>query len=319
MNRKGLLSSVMKTDIFNHLSALSEPLRVRLLHALSAHELGVGELSRVLQTPQSTVSRHLKQLLERGWVEKRAVGPASFLRLADPLPREAAQLWAVVAEDLVSTAAYAEDLFRVESVLAQREQDSRAFFGRHAGQWDALRHELYGSGYLTPTLAALLPPGLEVADLGCGTGELLISLAPSVARIVGVDQEAAMLKVAAQRCNGQPNVELVHSSLESLPLPDRSLDVALCMLVLHHVEDLAATLAEVSRVLRPGGRLVVLDMIEHDRREYRRTMGHRHLGFSETTLSDLGRSARLTILGWHRLPPDPEAQGPALFLATFRT
>ncbi len=307
----------MKSDIFTHLCALSEPLRARLLHALAAHELGVGELSRALQTPQSTVSRHLKRLLERGWVEKRAVGPASFFRLADPLPSEAAGLWAVVSRDLALDEAYTEDLRRVESVLAQRELDSRAFFGRHAGKWDVLRNELYGTGYLAPTLTALLPPGQEVADLGCGTGELLAALAPSVARVVGVDQEAAMLEVAAQRCQGLNNVELVQSGLEALPLPSRSLDAALCMLVLHHVEDLEASFAEVGRVLRPGGRLVVLDMIEHDRREYRRTMGHRHLGFSEQGLAALAGPAGLTLRAWHRLPPDPEAQGPGLFLAAF--
>jgi len=305
-------------DLFAHLAALSEPLRVRLLHVLAKHELGVGELSRALQTPQSTVSRHLKQLLERGWVEKRTVGPASFFRITDPLPADAAGLWTVVQGSLDAAEPYGEDLLRVESVLAQRELDSRAFFGRHAASWDALRNELFGTSTFVPTLAALLPSGLTVADLGCGTGELLQALAPAVERVIGVDQEAAMLAVARQRCADQPNVELVHSGLEDLPLPDDSVDAALCMLVLHHVDDIEASLRQVARTLRPGGRLVVLDMVEHDRREYRRTMGHRHLGFGRDALAAMVEATGLVEQSWHRLPPDPEAQGPGLFLAVYR-
>jgi len=307
----------MESDLFAHLSALSEPLRVRLLHVLSKHELGVGELSRTLQTPQSTISRHLKQLLQRGWVDKRTAGPASFFRMAAPLPVEAAGLWAVVAESLGAPEPYGEDLLRVESVLAQRELDSRAFFGRHAASWDALRSELFGSGYLAATLTALLPPGLTVADLGCGTGEVVMALAPSVAQVIGVDQEAAMLEVAHQRTAGMGNVELVQSGLEDLPLADGSVDAALCMLVLHHVDDLPASFAQIARSLRPGGRLVVLDMVEHDRREYRRTMGHRHLGFDRSELAALAAGAGLAEQSWHRLPPDPAVQGPSLFLAVY--
>ncbi len=305
-------------DLFAHLCALSEPLRVRLLHVLAKHELGVGELSRALQTPQSTVSRHLKQLLQRGWVEKRSVGPASFFRMAESLEAEAAGLWAVVLGCLDAQEPWGEDLLRVESVLAQRELDSRAFFGRHAGSWDALRSEMFGSAYLAPTLTALLPPGLTVADLGCGTGEVVLALAPSVERVIGVDQEAAMLAVARQRTAELSNVELVQSGLEDLALPDASVDAALCMLVLHHVDDLEASFAQIARSLRPGGSLVVLDMVEHERREYRRTMGHRHLGFERSGLARLAEAAGLAERSWHRLAPDPEAQGPGLFLAVYR-
>ncbi|MCB9760684.1 MAG: metalloregulator ArsR/SmtB family transcription factor [Alphaproteobacteria bacterium] len=306
----------MTPDLFKRLSALSEPTRVRLLQLLAREELGVGELSRILQTPQSTISRHLKQLQTEGWLERRAEGTASFFRVAEPLPEASAALWAVVAAELAEEGLYAEDLHRLEGVLAQRELDSRAFFGRHAEHWSQRRQELFGDAYLLPTLLALLPPGLTIADLGCGTGEVLVALAPVAGRVIGVDREARMLEVAAGRAQGLCNVELREGGLEALPLDDGAVDLALCMLVLHHVEDPGAVLAEAARALAPGGRLVVLDMVEHTRREYRRTMGHRHLGFAEETLKRLATRAGLQVQTWRRLPADPEAQGPGLFVAT---
>lgn len=126
-----------------------------------------------------------------------------------------------------------------------------------------------------------------------------------------------MLAVARQHCTELPNVELIESSLERLPLAEASVDAALCMLVLHHVDKLQPCFDQIARTLRPGGRLVVLDMVEHDRREYHRTMGHRHLGFSQQGLAALATEAGLTEQSWQRLPPDPEAQGPGLFLAVY--
>ena len=310
----------MKPELLRHLNALSDPTRMRLLHLLAREELVVGELTRVMQAPQSTVSRHLKQLQNEGWLEKRAEGTASFLRLAEPLPPGAARLWAVVEADLGESGLYAEDLRRLESVLAQRALDSRAFFGRHADRWAQLRQELFGEKTLLPALLSLLPSGLVVADLGCGTGEAIEALAPYVHRAVGVDREAAMLGAArkrlAKREHGAPdNIALLEGGLEALPLEDQALDAALCSLVLHHVEDLPAAFVEIARCLKPGGRLIVLDMAEHKRLEYRRIMGHQHLGFSRDTLAALAEGADLTLRSWRRLPADPAAQGPGLFVA----
>ncbi len=302
-------------ELSQRLSTLSEPTRLRLLYVLAREELSVGELSRALQLPQSTVSRHLKQLLDGGWLEKRSAGTASFFLLAQPLPDEAAALWSVVAAELDASGAYAEDSLRVESVLARRELEGRAFFGRHAGRWAQLRRELFGEDTALPVLLSLLPPELVVADLGCGTGELVAALAPYARRVIGVDREAAMLEVARRRCAGLENAVLLEGGLGALPIPDEALDAALCTLVLHHVEDLVAAFADIARTLRPGGRLVVLDMVQHTRRAYRRSMGHRHLGFSEETLEALARGAGLILESYRRLPPDPQALGPGLFVA----
>jgi len=162
------------TPICERLTALAEPTRVRLLRALELEELGVGELARVLQLPQSTVSRHLKVLLDGGWVQRRSVGPANLLRV-DDLDPEARQLWTLVRD---GAGDLSEDAARVEAVVAQRQVDAREFFGRHAERWDALRRELFGDAYLVPTLLSLLPAGWAVADLGCGTGETVPARGP---------------------------------------------------------------------------------------------------------------------------------------------
>ena len=304
----------MNGSVYDRLSCLAEPLRVRILRLLEREELAVGELSRVLQSPQPTVSRHLKQLDEGGWVQRRRAGTAAYFRLAEL--GEAAHLWAVVRDaiDDEEPTAYADDLRRLDRVLASRAGDSEALFRRLGGQWDAVRHDLFGEAFVLPALLSMLPPGLVVADLGCGTGGTLPLLAPVAARVIGIDREEAMLEVAAARAEGLANVELRRGQLDALPLPDAAIDVALCQLVLHHVAELAPVFAELRRVLRPGGRAVLLDMVEHDREDYRATMGHRHLGFSRSTLCALARGAGLSLGSYRELPVDPAALGPGLFV-----
>lgn len=311
----------MTSPVFDRLTALSEPIRVRLLRVLAREELAVGELARVLQTSQPTVSRHLKQLDEGGWVLRRKAGTASYFRLAyQELDPEARMLWELVysqveleAQDPASQ--YAEDLRRLEGVLGARTADSEELFRRLGGRWDGVRKELFGEGYVLPALLALLPPGQVIADLGCGTGAMLPLLAPVAARVYGIDREAAMLEVAEDRVRDLPNVTLRRGLLDALPLEPGSVDLALCELVLHHVRDLPPVCSEVARVLAPGGRWVILDMVEHDREEYRDTMGHQHLGFTEADTGALAAAAGLSLRGWRVLPADPAAQGPALFLA----
>jgi SAM-dependent methyltransferase len=311
----------MTSSVFDRLTALSEPIRVRLLRVLAREELAVGELARVLQTSQPTVSRHLKQLDEGGWVLRRKAGTASYFRLAyHELDPEARMLWELVYAQIEFEATdpasqYAEDLRRLEGVVAARASDSEELFRRLGGRWDGVRKELFGEGYVLPALLALLPPGQVIADLGCGTGAMLPLLAPVAGRVYGIDREAAMLEVAEERARDLPNVTLRRGLLDALPLEPESVDLALCQLVLHHVRDLPPVYAEVARVLAPGGRWVILDMVEHDREEYRDTMGHQHLGFSEAGTRASAEAAGLTVRAWRVLPPDPAAQGPALFVA----
>jgi SAM-dependent methyltransferase len=202
----------------------------------------------------------------------------------DDLDAAMRSLW-VTVRDSINDAPSLEldaDLRRLGHVLAARRTDSRAFFGRVAAEWQSMRESLFGHGFTAPGLLALLDPAWTVADLGCGAGDASRQLAPHVERVIAVDQSEAMLETASGVLSAHRNVELTCGDLEAVPLPDASVDAAVISLVLHHVEHPAAVLAEAARVLRStngGGRLVLIDMLAHDRDEYRRTMGHVHLGF----------------------------------------
>jgi ArsR family transcriptional regulator len=306
------------TDLYAHLNALSDPNRVRLLNLLDREELGVGELCRALELPQSTISRHTKALLQAGFIRRRAQGTASWLRLEPTdLPEDALRLWGLVRERLAADGLYADDVRRMEVVLSMRPVEGQRFFQRVADRWQALRREFFGDDFVLPSLLALLPGEQTVADLGCGTGEAVCALAPFVRRAIGVDREAAMLRRARARAAGLDNVELLEGSIDALPIADGTLDAALCVLVLHHVEDPIAAFRDCSRTLRSGGRLIVVDMLEHEREELRETMDHLHLGFSEACLAAFAGSAGLTLRVHHPLPSQEGVLGPPLFLAVF--
>ena len=262
--------------IFDRLAALADPTRSRLLLLLDRHELTVGELCASLQLPQSTVSRHLKTLADESWVTARADGTSR--RYAMPgtaLDPNARRLWHLVRDQVSATTSARHDLVRAERVLHERRTTSQSFFSTRAGQWDKVRADLYGtSADLTP-LAALLDPSWVVGDLGCGTGQTSAALAPFVSQVIAVDESSAMLGAARKRLDTRDNMDLRSGRLEDLPIDDAALDAAVLSLVLHFVVDPPLVLAEAARVLRPGGRLLIVDMLPHEREEYRAGMGDR--------------------------------------------
>lgn len=312
----------------DQLAALSDAVRLRVLRILEREELAVGEVAKVVQLPQSTVSRHLKVLSETRWVVKRAEGTATFYRLVqDDLNDAARAIWVAVRDatrhEYGAAAAgvmqeIEDDMQRLASVLAERREDAQAFFGRLAGQWDDVRTELFGTRFAALGLLQMLPRHWTIADLGCGTGNAAELLAPLVQRVVAVDQSTVMLDAARKRMAsaGLTNVDFVEGRLEKLPLANASVDAAVCLLVLHHVESPTGVLREMRRVVRPGGVVMVVDMIEHDRVAYKHAMGHRWLGFSLQTVDVMFSQADLRDPRVLPLPTDTAARGPSLFAAT---
>jgi ArsR family transcriptional regulator len=234
----------------------------------------------------------------------------------DELDGGARRLWSLVRDQVGPSPAASQDQRRLQAALADRRTKSQEFFSSSAGQWDRLRDELYGERFHLGALAALAEADWVLGDLGCGTGETSATLAPFVQHVIAVDASAPMLQAARKRLQTFDNVELRRGELEALPIDDARLDAATLMLVLHYVVEPLRALAEVARVLKPGGRLIVVDMLPHDRDSYRQQMGHVWLGFAEDQISRLLTEAGFGKTRIVPLAPDARAKGPGLFVAT---
>lgn len=302
--------------ILEHMSALADPTRCRMLLLLEKHELTVSELCAVLQMPQSSVSRHLKTLADDEWVMSRRDGTSRFYSMPiEDLDSGAKRLWPLIREQVAGTSAAGQDDRRLRGVLARRRAQSQEFFATAAGGWDRLRTDLFGDQFFLWALLGLIDAALVVGDLGCGTGQLTETIAPFVKRVIAVDGSTDMLDAARQRVGGARNVDLRKGELENLPIDPGALDAAMLSLVLHYSPVPARALAEAARVLRPRGRVLVVDMLPHDRQEYQQQMGHVWLGFSEKQMVRLLTTAGFGEVRVRPLPADPDAKGPALFAA----
>jgi SAM-dependent methyltransferase len=309
--------STAALPLLDSFSALADATRCRMLWLLEQQELTVSELCGVLQLPQSTVSRHLKTLADAGWVTSRRDGTSRYYALAPGGADEArTQIWALTRAQLVGRPGVEQDGRRLLQVLAGRGRTSQAFFATAAGEWDHLRADLFGGQFSSQALVSLLPDHWIVADLGCGTGPLLPLLSSAVRQVIGVDGSEEMLAAARSRTVHLANVDLRRGPLEALPIDDHTLDAAVMMLVLHHLPSPAAALSEACRVLKPGGRLLIVDMAPHEHEEYRQHMGHVWLGFGEDQLRRLCELSGLDVRRIAPIVPVTEAKGPTLFAAT---
>jgi ArsR family transcriptional regulator len=315
--------SISSQSTVELLSQLGDAVRLRMLRVLEQHELSVGELVKVLQIPQSSGSRHLRVLSDGGWVFKRSVGPASYYRVViDDLPSEHRTLWVTIRNQLGNDATLAEDDRRLSSVLAERMTNSEAYFGRVAGAWDDIRGQLFGNGFTEHALLGFVNPDWVIADLGCGTGNATELLSPWVEEVIAIDRSPEMLDAARSRLlehgGSEERIRFVEGDLSKLPIADKSVDAAACVLVLHHIDNPLAALREARRILREdrgGGLLLVVDMCEHERMEYKHEMGHLHLGFDDAQREKLFRDAGFSSVRTHKLRPGVEASGPSLFAA----
>lgn len=300
--------------VFDRLGTLADATRSRILLLLENTELTVGEICSVMQLPQSTVSRHLKILSDEGWVEARVSGASNFYTLRpsrlDPFAK---RLWQVVREQVSSGPAAQQDMRRRESVLSVRRVKMQSFFSSAAPAWDQMREQLIGARTDLLALLDLLDDSWVVGDLGCGTGHLSEALAPVVTQVIAVDESGAMLTAAKRRLSAFENVDVRSGSVEKLPIGDGELDVALLFMVTHFVLEPSKVLAEVRRVLKAGGRLVILDLTSHEREEYSLQMGHVWQGFSEEQVRSWVTDAGLSVARYRVLRADPKANGPALF------
>ena len=309
------MNTLTAHPILGQLSALGDRTRTRILALLERSEFTVSELCSVLQAPQPTVSRHLKTLADDGWVEARAEGRMRHYRLSASLDDPARALWRIVRSELAESPTYEADVERATEVLNHRRLRSAAFFAGAAARWDELRSEQYGPAVGFTPLLGLLGAEWTLGDLGTGTGALAETVSPFVARVIGVDRSAEMLRAARHRLKRTSNVELRRGDLENLPIEDGELDVAVMSLVLHAVVDPPKVLQGVHRAVRPGGRLVVVDRRAHEPTAAD-GRGQVWPGFEPERIRAWLSDAGFDRVSLSPLAPNPTAKGPLLFLAT---
>lgn len=277
---------------------LGDEARLRLLRLLAVERLNVTELTGILGIAQSGVSRHLGLLKDGGLVTEEREAGYTYYRL-NPAVREGSNgygpLWALLDAQFHAasrTEAGRADNARLEEVRRLRKEN----FETHAGPDARERQLVPGRSWAAwaRALGHLLPP-LRVADLGCGEGYLTVEASRWASRVIAVDRSAEVLNraraLAARR--RVSNVIWKRGELEKLPIPDNAVDVALFSQALHHAADPARALAEGFRILVPGGRVLVLDLREHDERWVRERLGDRWLGFTRDQLSQLLAGAGL--------------------------
>lgn len=301
------------------LATLADATRVRLLRLVDRQELGVSDLCAVVQLPQSTVSRHLKVLADEAWLISRRQATTNLYRmLLDELEPAQRDLWVLTRDRMAQWPTLAQDDVRLAARLAEKAGDTRAFFDDAAEGWDRTRTELYGDRFGLEAMLSLLPSDWTVADFGCGTGRLAADLAPNVKQVVGVDNSPAMLEAAAAQTRELSNVKLKQGELTDVPLKSATCDAVLCVLVLTYLDapGAAAVVNEMARVLKPGGKAVVVDLMLHDRDDFRRSLGQRSMGFTPETLGGLFTDAGLQQPNCRSLTPAPDAKGPTLLLGT---
>jgi ArsR family transcriptional regulator len=286
------------------LRALADETRLRILHLLRQEELSCSDLMEVLNMGQSRVSTHLTLLKEVGLVADRRAGRRNLYSLQSG---PAAELVERVLGDAQSAPELATDAAGLGALRARRRAESRAYFDRVAASFG--EQILPGRTWegLSRALLRLAPRGRFV-DVGVGDGLLTLMLAEIAESITAVDISPEMLRQLAQRAErkGLTNLETVEGELDDLPLPDHSFDVAVLSQALHHADDPARALSEACRVLAPGGRLLVIDLLAHTEEWVREKLQHRHLGFGEVELEALLLQAGLSDVCVQRAARDPQ-------------
>ena len=276
------------------LRLLGDPTRLRLLRVLAADSLNVSELTGVLGVAQSGVSRHLGLLKEAGLVAEDRAGAFTWYRLADAFANGSgalAPLRAWLDEEFKrGTTETRGDDARLEEVRRLRKEN----FSAHALSGEKRRQLVPGRSWAAWARAlGLLMPAVDVADLGCGEGYLTLEAARWARRVIAVDQSKDVIARARAVADRRKlkNITWKRGDLEKLPIADKSIDIALLSQALHHAGHPERALAEAHRILRPGGRLLVLDLREHDEGWVKTKLGDRWLGFSDRQLDALMKAA----------------------------
>jgi ubiquinone/menaquinone biosynthesis C-methylase UbiE len=308
---KNQLSGLSRAHALAALRAAGEATRLRILALLASAELNVKDLTQILGQSQPRISRHLKLMAEAGLITRFREGSWVFFRLAES-GAEGTLASAIVASLDPSDLALARDQERAASVQRARAEAAQAYFKAHASEWDRIRNLHVAEHEVESAMGEALGQGpfSLLVDLGTGTGRILELFGPPAARALGFDLNHDMLAYARMKLEraGLAHAQVRHGDLYNVPLPDGAADAVVLHQVLHFLDDPAAAIAEAARLLKPGGKLLVVDFAPHELEFLRDRSAHRRLGFARDQLSRWLESAGLKVERFRELAPSP-AQG----------
>lgn len=292
------------------LKAAGEPTRLRLLTLLSAGDLTVTDLTEILGQSQPRISRHLKLLSEADLIDRYQEGAWAYFRLKqDGSGAALVRLLLDAAEE--SDPVLQRDRDRLAGVKRARAEKAQAYFSRNASEWDELRRLHVNDADVEAALLQIVGTAAveSMLDLGTGTGRILQLLAPRYRRAIGIDASRDMLAVARSNLDkdGILSASVRHGDILNLPLDAGDYDLVTIHQVLHFLEEPELALAEAARMLKPGGRLAIIDLAPHAHEYLRDEHAHVRLGFSHGVMAEwLGRQG-LSVEDVIDLPPETAA------------
>jgi ubiquinone/menaquinone biosynthesis C-methylase UbiE len=293
------------------LKAAGEATRLRILALIAEAELTVSDLTEILRQSQPRLSRHLRLLAEAGLVERFREGSWAFFRLGER--GGAADIaHALIARLDPADPVIARDRERLAAVRAARAASAQAYFRRHAAEWDRIRKLHIADAAVEDAISAALADKTirSLLDLGTGTGRMLELFGADIERGLGLDMSLDMLSLARARLDraGLRHCSVRQGDIYDLALPKDSFDAVIIHQVLHFLDDCPRAIREAARVLRPGGRLLVIDFAPHDLEFLREEHAHRRLGFAPETVAQWIEAAGLDLAKQQTLAPGPDGK-----------
>lgn len=275
-------------DVLRTLKALADPIRLRILALVNEEELSVGEVQEIVGSGQSSVSRHLAILREAGLVQDRKEGTNVYFAARGDLGAEEQGFLSSLMPNLANLPESKQDQLRLAECRRRRAARSRDYFEAIAGDWESIRSSYFDDRITSVAIEKLLPRHLSLADVGCGTGSLTFELARFSRKVTGFDVSREMLRRARRGAKERQltNVRFDYGDATRLPVGADTFDGVFCVMVLHFLEKPENAVAELCRITRPDGSVIVVDLVPHTETWMLEEMAHCHLGFAREAIEE---------------------------------